>query len=50
VTGARVVKGYWAGRDRVVLRATVCGERSVVVRVRRNGPAGPISVSVRAPR
>jgi hypothetical protein len=50
VTGAGVVKGYWAGRDRVVLRATVCGERSVVVRVRRNGPAGPISVSVRAPR
>lgn len=40
--GGRVLaKGLWAGGAEKKVAATLCGERSIVVRVTRGGPAGP---------
>jgi hypothetical protein len=42
-------KGLWSGAAEKRVTATVCGQRSIVVRVTRTGPSGPVTgpISVR---
>ena len=47
LAGGRVLaEGLWSGRASKATATTVCGDRSVVVRVTRRGPAGPFALRV----
>ena len=47
--GKTLATGLWSGARTQTLKFTVCGQRSMVIRVTRGGPAGGFSLALAKP-